>query len=88
MYKNKWEIWKEKNKGDSFSPWDMLNPKVEKLSKKESEKRLKICLGCDRLIKSTKQCKECGCFMSLKTQIANASCPLHKWGNEDAIDNK
>jgi hypothetical protein len=84
--KSKWEIWKEKTSEDTARPWDMINPKIEKLSKEESEKRLKICLGCDRLFKPTNQCKECGCIMTLKTQLPHASCPLGKWGNKDAID--
>jgi hypothetical protein len=79
MTKTKWQIWKEKNSGDVVRPWDIINPKIEKLPKKEYQKRLDICLGCDRLIKSTKQCKECGCFMNIKTQLPHASCPLGKW---------
>jgi hypothetical protein len=79
MIKTKWQIWKEKNTGDIATPWDMVNPKIEKLPKKEYQKRLDICLGCDRLIKLTKQCKECGCFMNIKTQLPHASCPLGKW---------
>lgn len=79
MTKTKWQIWKEKNSGDTVRPWDIINPKIEKLPKKEYQKRLDICLGCDRLIKSTKQCKECGCFMNIKTQLPHASCPLGKW---------
>jgi hypothetical protein len=79
MTKTKWQIWKEKNNGDVVRPWDIINPKIEKLPKKEYQKRLDICLGCDRLIKSTKQCKECGCFMNIKTQLPHASCPLGKW---------
>ena len=79
MTKTKWQLWKEKNNGDIVRPWDIINPKIEKLPKKEYQKRLDICLGCDRLIKSTKQCKECGCFMNIKTQLPHASCPLGKW---------
>ena len=79
MTKTKWQIWKEKNSGDVVRPWDIINPKIEKLPKKEYQKRLDICLGCDRLIKSTKQCKECGCFMNIKAQLPHASCPLGKW---------
>jgi hypothetical protein len=79
MTKTKWQIWKEKNSGDVVRPWDIINPKIEKLPKKEYQKRLDICLGCDRLIKSTKQCRECGCFMNIKTQLPHASCPLGKW---------
>lgn len=79
MSKNKWEIWKEKSQDSVARPWDMLNPKIEKLSKEESKKRLDICISCDKFFKPTGQCKECGCFMALKTQIAHAVCPLNKW---------
>jgi len=79
MSKSKWELWKEKNPGDSVRPWDMINPKVKRVSKNKAEKRLNICLSCDRLIKLTNQCKECGCFMDAKTKLSHASCPLGKW---------
>lgn len=42
--------------------------------------RLSICESCDRYKSLTRQCKECGCFMILKTQIKASSCPLGKWG--------
>jgi hypothetical protein len=86
MSKNKWEMWKEKNPEDALMPWDMLNPKIEKASEEVAKKRLKICMSCDRLIKSTKQCKECKCFMNLKTKLAIASCPIGKWSAEDAVN--
>ena len=76
---SRWELWKEKNNGDTVRPWDMLNPKIEKLPKIDFNKRLNICLGCDRLIKLTNQCKECGCFMDLKAQLPHATCPIGKW---------
>lgn len=79
MTKSKWELWKEKGKGDPVRPWDMINPKIERVSEQEANKRLNICLGCDRLIKLTTQCKECGCFMNAKTKLAHSSCPLGKW---------
>ena len=41
--------------------------------------RLSICEDCDRYKASTRQCKECGCFMVLKTQIKASKCPLGKW---------
>ncbi len=44
-----------------------------------TEKRLKICSECPRLFKPTYTCKECGCFMKIKTKILGASCPLGKW---------
>lgn len=77
---SKWELWKEKNAGDPVRPWDMLNPNIEKISEEESKKRLDICLSCEHLIKTTTQCKKCGCFMNLKTKLPHASCPINKWG--------
>lgn len=41
--------------------------------------RMNICMSCDRLFKTTRQCKECGCFMKIKVRLKNASCPLDKW---------
>ena len=79
---SKWNDWKEQNK-NTVKPWDMLNPNIEKLSEEVANKRLDICLGCDRLIKLTNQCKECGCFMNLKTKLPNATCPIGKWGIEN-----
>jgi hypothetical protein len=79
---SKWQEWQEKNK-DTVKPWDMLNPNIEKLSEEVAQKRLDMCLGCDRLIKITNQCKECGCFMNLKTKLPNAFCPIGKWGKEN-----
>lgn len=38
-----------------------------------------ICKGCDKFFKPTRQCKECMCFMNLKTKIEGATCPLGKW---------
>tara|TARA_B100001142_G_scaffold6565_1_gene6657 strand:- start:8543 stop:9034 length:492 start_codon:yes stop_codon:yes gene_type:complete len=42
--------------------------------------RMNICQDCDRYRKSTRQCKECGCFMVLKAQLKVSACPLDKWG--------
>lgn len=41
--------------------------------------RYSICKACDRFNTSFKLCKECGCFMPMKTLIKNESCPLNKW---------
>lgn len=60
-------------------PWDFLNPNTEYASDEVANKRFDACLGCDKLIKLTKQCKECGCFMNAKTKLAGATCPLGKW---------
>jgi hypothetical protein len=81
--KNKWQMWKEKNPEDPARPWDLLNPKIKNVSPEVAKKRLDICYGCDRLIKSTHQCKECGCIMNLKVKLPHASCPLGKWESEN-----
>ena len=41
--------------------------------------RLSICEDCDTYKASTRQCKECGCFMKVKTRIPSSQCPLGKW---------
>ena len=84
--KSKWEIWKEKNSEYLARPWDLINPKVKKVSEEIYNKRYEICLSCDKLITSTKQCKECLCFMNLKTKLPHAFCPIGKWESVDAID--
>jgi hypothetical protein len=73
-------------------PWDIFNKNVEKVSNEIKDKRLSICLECPRLIKATKQCKECGCFMDVKAKLFDATCPLDKWDavmvNRDQFDYK
>lgn len=44
-----------------------------------SDYRYDICKSCDKFINLTKQCKECGCFMTLKTKLKIGTCPLNKW---------
>lgn len=73
-YKNAWEEYK-KNK---VMPTDLLN-KENYIEKIESEKRINVCLSCEDLIKLTRQCKRCGCFMNLKTKLKDAKCPIGKW---------
>lgn len=49
------------------------------INKEISDKRLDICNGCEKFIKITKQCKECGCIMPLKVKLKDSTCPLNKW---------
>lgn len=64
--------------GAPVKPTDMLN-KQNYTNAEIAEKRMAICEDCPRLVRLTKQCKECGCFMNLKTKLAAASCPIGKW---------
>ena len=44
--------------------------------------RLQLCNSCPHFVKSTSQCKKCGCFMSAKTRLKSATCPIGKWGKD------
>lgn len=72
-----WQEYKKKL-GDA-RPWHLLDP--QKYTKEEDlgEKRYAICQQCPELNNTTKQCKQCGCFMPLKVKLENAECPLSKW---------
>jgi hypothetical protein len=37
------------------------------------------CQKCEYYIRSTKQCRQCGCLVNLKVMLANESCPIEKW---------
>lgn len=63
-------------------PWDILNPNTEYVSDTIAEQRLDICKSCDLYLKGI--CQSCFCYMPIKTRIAHASCPIHKWGAENA----
>ena len=41
--------------------------------------RQDICRKCERLLKPTWNCLECGCFMKIKTRLEASKCPIHKW---------
>lgn len=41
--------------------------------------RKNVCNVCPSLLKMTRTCKECFCFVDLKTAMLNQSCPLDKW---------
>jgi len=64
---------------ENVRPWDLLDPSVERATDDERSRRYDMCKACPELIKLTKQCKKCGCFMKAKTAIQAAVCPLGKW---------
>ena len=41
--------------------------------------RMEECEGCEQYNKEKQTCLICGCFMPLKTTMANMKCPLDKW---------
>ena len=78
--KSPWQLWKEKNPGDPVRPWDLLNPKIGRVDEETKNYRYNHCLGCKHLIQATKTCTKCGCFMTEKTKLPHASCPIGLWG--------
>lgn len=60
-------------------PWDLLNDEKPKVSKEIKKERFDICKSCPEY--SLGICKKCGCVMALKTMLAEAKCPIHKWEN-------
>jgi len=63
----------------NVKPWDILKKDTEYASEEVANFRYNTCLSCPELIKLTKQCKQCGCFMTIKTKLQAATCPLEKW---------
>ena len=51
----------------------------EKSPEEVAAYRLAICEGCEFFRKRSRTCMKCGCFMSLKTTLAKAECPVKKW---------
>mgnify|MGYP003353921852 CR=1 FL=1 len=76
MEKSRWQLYKEKN---GVTPLDLLNPNTKTVSDEKHAARYNICKTCEFFIKSTKQCRQCGCFMKAKTSLDSARCPEGKW---------
>lgn len=66
-------------------PWDMLDKNVGRVSAEVKAERLAACEGCKFFMKLSRNCRKCGCFMDLKTQLPHAECPVGKWGTAEAV---
>lgn len=51
----------------------------EKVHPDVQKTRWEICLGCEHLFRQTSTCKQCGCFMQVKTWMPDQKCPIDKW---------
>lgn len=67
----------------NVTPLDLLNAN-NYTTREIRDSRLDICRQCDHLIKITHTCKTCGCFMSMKTWLYQAQCPIGLWGAVEA----
>lgn len=59
--------------------FDVFKKDTEYVSDEVQEYRYAVCESCEYFRRTTKQCKKCGCFMTIKTGMANAECPAGKW---------
>lgn len=55
------------------------NKMSEENKELSAAQRMQVCMDCEHLFKPTRQCKQCGCFMKVKTRMKNATCPIGKW---------
>lgn len=60
---------------------DWLNPASPRTSDAVIKSRLDLCNACEHFKKNGSRCKLCHCFMKLKTELAEAKCPIGKWGS-------
>lgn len=61
-------------------PWDLFNKEMGRVPSSVLQERLSICEKCPFFRSSVKQCKKCGCIMTQKAKLADAVCPVDKWG--------
>ena len=72
------EIIKNNSESD-VSVTDIFSPNTSWVDEDIFNNRYSICQSCPELIKLTKQCKKCGCFMAVKAKMKLATCPIGKW---------
>lgn len=51
--------------------------------REKSKERLSTCQKCPEYDMVIHKCKECGCFMDIKTMFPSEECPLGKWKSYD-----
>lgn len=62
-------------------PWDLFNKNMNRAPSSIQQERLAICETCPFYRKKINQCKKCGCIMPQKVKLADACCPVGKWGH-------
>jgi len=50
-----------------------------KAARDTAAKRMEICKSCEYFEPNLSRCKQCSCFMQIKTKILGATCPEKKW---------
>lgn len=60
---------------DGWKNYIFPNEEMELLAKK----RIRFCVDCDKLIKQSKICGKCGCYVPAKVRSKKSKCPLNLW---------
>ena len=58
---------------------DLFNPNQPRSEEELKAYRMSICRTCPFFSKTGERCTKCGCFMTLKTTLKKAKCPVGKW---------
>lgn len=58
---------------------NLVQGKPVLVEEEELEKRLGQCDSCEFKDPISNQCKQCSCFIFLKTQFKHETCPVGKW---------
>jgi hypothetical protein len=58
---------------------DLVTGNLKKASPEIASNRMAICNKCEAYDSQLKLCTACGCFMTIKTKLEKAECPMEKW---------
>lgn len=59
---------------------DVITSDQPILASEELQKeRMYHCQRCEHFSKTSKRCKQCGCFLKHKVKIQQSKCPIDKW---------
>lgn len=59
---------------------NIVQKKTVVVSKETKTARLEFCLApCEYLTEDQRRCNECGCYISLKTNLSTEECPRGYW---------
>lgn len=71
---------------DAFDPSPHAPPSdgggqlpIPEVTTEVQEQRMAVCIMCPELSAKTSECRQCGCYMPLKTGLLGAACPIGKW---------
>ena len=57
----------------------MTEGKDEEKKQLTADERMAICKTCPSFMQRSKRCLVCGCWMTAKTRLKFAKCPVGKW---------